>query len=85
MSTEAPIIASKYSYLIGGSGGTGKCSQNYVAKYTVNKMSTFNINFYHFGRLFHITRTYMQRVQVSFDISPIFQKFTFLKNESVTA
>jgi hypothetical protein len=31
----APIIA--IMYMIGGSGGTGKCSQNYVAKHAVNK------------------------------------------------
>lgn len=48
MSMEATIIAMKYSYLIRGSGGTGKCTQNYVVKYTVNKMATFNINFYSF-------------------------------------
>jgi hypothetical protein len=30
-----PIIA--ITYTIGGSGGTGKCSQNYVAKHAVNK------------------------------------------------
>jgi hypothetical protein len=27
----------------------------------------------------------MYRVKVTFDISPVFQKFTFLKSESVTA
>jgi len=27
----------------------------------------------------------MLRIKVAFDISPIFQKFTILKNESVTA
>jgi hypothetical protein len=36
MSTTAiPIMA--IMYLSGGSGGTGKCSQNYVAKHAVNK------------------------------------------------
>jgi hypothetical protein len=33
--TAVPIIAIMYT--IGVSGGTGKCSQNYVAKHAVNK------------------------------------------------
>lgn len=76
-----PIIV--IMYMIGDSGRTGKCSQNYVLKHAVNKICPhLTLIFIHFRGLFDIT--YMKWVKVAFDISPIFQKFTFLKNESVT-